>query len=133
MFKLVVTASATGPIIPSSAKYIAVSTRDVFLARSGAFSAASPLAAAPTDTRDLADHLGRRRNALAAAASAIAPAVAEAEAMVAATEDCLIARMSGSGGTVFGLYETAAKAAAAGARIRRERPSWWSWSGGMRP
>jgi 4-diphosphocytidyl-2-C-methyl-D-erythritol kinase len=33
--------------------------------------------------------------------------------------------MSGSGATVFGLYDNSAAAAAAAKRVRRSAPGWW--------
>lgn len=111
---------------------VAVSTRDVFRARTGAFSSAAAFEEAPRDAAHLARILRDRRNDLTAAAAMLAPAIGEAERLVAATEGCLLARMSGSGATVFGLYAGGEEAARAAASIRRERPAWWCWSGAIR-
>jgi 4-diphosphocytidyl-2-C-methyl-D-erythritol kinase len=43
--------------------------------------------------------------------------------------DCLLARMSGSGATCFGLFPNAAAAERAADRIAGE--GWWSWGGGL--
>ncbi len=111
---------------------VAVATKDVFRARSGAFSPAAAFGEAPRDAAHMAGILRGRGNDLTAAAAVLAPAIREAERLVAATEGCLLARMSGSGATVFGLYAGADEAAKAAASIRRERPAWWSWSGAIR-
>jgi len=49
----------------------------------------------------------------------------EALRLVAAGEGCRLARMSGSGATVFGLYEDRLAAAGAAKGIERRRPGWW--------
>ncbi len=67
----------------------------------------------------------KTRNDLAAPAMAEAPQIAEVVAALAASEGCLLARMSGSGATVFGLYGDAATAGRAAARIALARPDWW--------
>ncbi|MGJ3264728.1 MAG: 4-(cytidine 5'-diphospho)-2-C-methyl-D-erythritol kinase [Salinarimonas sp.] len=64
-------------------------------------------------------------NDLEAPAIAVAPVVADVLAAVAATPGCGLARMSGSGATVFGLYGTDAVARAAAARLAAAHPSWW--------
>jgi 4-diphosphocytidyl-2-C-methyl-D-erythritol kinase len=69
--------------------------------------------------------LSAARNDLEPAALAVAPAVGEALTLMRATEDCRLARMSGSGATVFGLFEDCAAAAAAAKEIRQARPGWW--------
>ncbi|MEI6098851.1 MAG: 4-(cytidine 5'-diphospho)-2-C-methyl-D-erythritol kinase, partial [Alphaproteobacteria bacterium] len=38
---------------------------------------------------------------------------------------CRLARMSGSGATCFGLFDTAQQAEAAARALRRSQPSWW--------
>jgi 4-diphosphocytidyl-2-C-methyl-D-erythritol kinase len=77
------------------------------------------------DARSLAMYLDRLFNDLAAPAKAIAPVIMQAESALVATEGCLIARMSGSGATCFGLYETDEGAAAAAALIAKAHPEWW--------
>jgi 4-diphosphocytidyl-2-C-methyl-D-erythritol kinase len=77
-------------------------------------------------TRDaLLSLLARSRNDLEASAIGLAPAIAEALATVRATPGCRLARMSGSGGTVFGLYDDCRAAAAAARRLRAAHPQWW--------
>lgn len=111
---------------------VALATKDVFRARTAGFSGAAAFDEAPRDAAHLARILHDRGNDLTAAAAVLAPAIGEAERMVAATGGCLLARMSGSGATVFGLYAGADEAARAAASIRHERPAWWSWSGAIR-
>jgi 4-diphosphocytidyl-2-C-methyl-D-erythritol kinase len=79
--------------------------------------------------RDVAMYLDRLFNDLAAPAKAIAPVIMHAESALVATEGCLIARMSGSGATCFGLYDSDATAAAAAAKIAEANPNWWVKAG----
>ena len=84
-----------------------------------------PLPAPPAwaDAAALAAWLGREtRNDLEAAAISVAPQVAEVQAALAARPGCLLARMSGSGATVFGLF---AEAEAAQAAVAGLPQGWW--------
>ena len=64
-------------------------------------------------------------NDLEAPARAAEPVVGEALSLVAATQGCCLARMSGSGATVFGLYADRRTAVDAVKALRRTRPRWW--------
>ena len=64
-------------------------------------------------------------NDLEAPAIALFPAVGEVLDEIRASDRCLLTRMSGSGGTCFGLFETAAAAKAAADRLQQARPGWW--------
>jgi len=100
-------------------------TPPVFKARQGPFSAAEPLTQSPADARALAAALAARRNDLTQPAISIEPVVGEVLAALAAGEGCLLARMSGSGATCFGLYATEAEARAAATRLQAAWPGWW--------
>ena len=65
------------------------------------------------------------RNDLEPPALRLAPVVGEVVAEIAAAPGCRLARMSGSGATCFGLFDTAAAAADAARRIGQRRPAWW--------
>ena len=65
------------------------------------------------------------RNDLETAAIALAPAIGEALASMRAATGCRLARMSGSGATVFGLFDDGAASVAAAKEIGRARPGWW--------
>lgn len=73
----------------------------------------------------LLDRLKAARNDLEASSCRVQPIIGEVIALLRTTESCRLARMSGSGATVFGLYDDCAAAAEAARRIRRERPGWW--------
>jgi len=65
------------------------------------------------------------RNDLEPPARQVQPLVGEALAEVARTPGCRLARMSGSGATVFGLHDDHVSAAQAAEIIRGRRPDWW--------
>ena len=75
------------------------------------------------DAADLADWLAGQRNDMQDAAIAAAPVVGAVITALAGTEGCLLARMSGSGATCFGLYAEADAAARAADALAR--PGWW--------
>ena len=69
------------------------------------------------------DWLKGQRNDLEAPALRVTPGIAEAMDAMAAAPDCLLARMSGSGATVFGLFADQATAVRAAESLNR--PGWW--------
>ena len=86
-----------------------------------------PLGEPPTATTptELAAWLAGCRNDLEAPAMAVAPEIGEVLAALRGTENCLLARMSGSGSACFALYATRAEADAAAEQISAQRPGWW--------
>jgi 4-diphosphocytidyl-2-C-methyl-D-erythritol kinase len=71
------------------------------------------------------DWLAAQRNDLQAPAVARAPAIAEALAAAADLPDVRLVRMSGSGATVFALFDTPAAARLAAGWMATNRPRWW--------
>ena len=82
-----------------------------------------------TDATDLAQWLTTQRNDLELPARAHAPVIATVLAAIVAQPGALIARMSGSGATCFGLFATAAAAKQAADAITAAQPLWWVASG----
>ena len=82
--------------------------------------------AAPDDWSPAAviNWLAHQRNDLEAPALRVTPGIAEALAAMNAAPGCRLTRMSGSGATVFGLFDDAA--AAEGATLALQRPGWWA-------
>lgn len=110
---------------------VAVSTPAVFRALACRENAAMPAIPAFADPDRLAEFLKAQRNDLAEPAFRLAPVIADAVAALAAQPDCLIARMSGSGATCFGLFRDEATASAAQSRLHQQSPDWWVASGRM--
>jgi 4-diphosphocytidyl-2-C-methyl-D-erythritol kinase len=104
---------------------LALSTPAVFKARSGPFSAAAPLSEPLPNAVALAQALRLRRNDLTAPAVSLEPMIGEVLAAIEASPACLLARMSGSGATCFGLFATEAEATNAAALLAEGQPNWW--------
>ena len=102
----------------------ALATKDVFAAHGGGFTRPGRFNASLKDAGALASQLGPLGNGLTAAARRLAPEIGEVLEEIEATEGCLLARMSGSGATCFGLYNDEAGATAAAGAIRRAHPDW---------
>jgi 4-diphosphocytidyl-2-C-methyl-D-erythritol kinase len=110
---------------------VALATPAVFRARAEAgagFSAPAALPAAWPDAAAMARDLGPLRNDLEAPAAALCPSVLEVLAALRAQPGCLLARMSGSGATCFGLFAGAAAARRAAAALPA---GWWRAAGGL--
>ena len=73
----------------------------------------------------LARWLTAQRNDLQAAAMALEPVIAQVQAALAAQTGCLLARMSGSGATCFGLFADETAAMAAALVLQQDHPHWW--------
>jgi len=57
------------------------------------------------------------------------PEIAEILTVLDASKECMLARMSGSGATCFGIYPDTIAAKSAAAQIRAVRPRWWVETG----
>ncbi|MCE2509776.1 MAG: 4-(cytidine 5'-diphospho)-2-C-methyl-D-erythritol kinase [Alphaproteobacteria bacterium] len=104
---------------------VALSTAAVFKALGGTVSKPAPREALPEDAAGLARYLKARRNDLAAPAMSLAPGIETVRTAIAATPDCLLSQMSGSGTTCFGLYADRATADVAAATLAEGHPEWW--------
>jgi 4-diphosphocytidyl-2-C-methyl-D-erythritol kinase len=104
---------------------VALSTPSVFRARAGDFTPAAPLTEIPADAHALANALIGRRNDLAQPAMGLEPAVKTMLDAIGGTQGCLLARMSGSGATCFGLYADEATADEAADALAEAYPDWW--------
>lgn len=81
------------------------------------------------DARALAGFLKMQRNDLEAPARTLCPAIAEVLAALAALPGCHFARMSGSGATCFGLFDSRTGAEAAARTLGTRHPGWWVAAG----
>jgi 4-diphosphocytidyl-2-C-methyl-D-erythritol kinase len=103
----------------------AVVTADVFRRLAPPLVEAVPPMPAPQDATELAHELRRRGNDLTQAAIGLCPEIAEALAQIAALPDCLLAQMSGSGASCFGLFANFEQAQRAQAALAARRPHWF--------
>ncbi|CAA6604460.1 4-diphosphocytidyl-2-C-methyl-D-erythritol kinase [Rhodospirillaceae bacterium LM-1] len=104
---------------------IPLATPPVFKARSGPFSAPAAFEATPNGIHDLVRLLRERRNDLAPPAISLVPTIADVKKALEAQNGCLLARMSGSGATCFGLFAHEEEARMAARSLTVSQPSWW--------
>lgn len=74
---------------------------------------------------DVLDVARGGRNDLEPPALAVAPAIGDVLALLAAQPGVVLARMSGSGATCFALFETLAARAVAAEVVKAADPAWW--------
>lgn len=104
---------------------VTMPTPAVFRHRMGAFD--RPLTDADLD-RFSADPLGALAglgNGLTDAARAIQPVIGQALDRLGAADGCRLARMSGSGSAIFGLFDEIVNAETAAAALSEVHPDWW--------
>jgi 4-diphosphocytidyl-2-C-methyl-D-erythritol kinase len=108
---------------------VAVPTREVFAQlglRPGASrKRAGRPQAAPGDLDGVVAMLARQGNDLEAAAIKLKPVISRVLAALRRDPGCQFARMSGSGATCFGLFQSSRAAAAAARRLAAAHPRWW--------
>jgi 4-diphosphocytidyl-2-C-methyl-D-erythritol kinase len=109
---------------------VAVATPSVFRARSGRFSLPMEWPVHGwSDAAGMAASLRDACNDLEEPAMRIAPVIGDSLAALRSAPNCLLARMSGSGATCFGLFADAAVAESAAERLNR--PGWWVRGGAI--
>ncbi|MCJ2083638.1 4-(cytidine 5'-diphospho)-2-C-methyl-D-erythritol kinase [Methylobacterium sp. J-090] len=84
-----------------------------------------PAVAEGADAEAVLASIRPARNDLEAPALGLAPVIGETLRALSAEAGCRLARMSGSGATVFGLFADRAAAVRAARRIRAHHPAWW--------
>ena len=103
---------------------VTVATADVFRSLAHRENEALPPLPETIDFHSLLGWLEATRNDLEVAAETIAPLIGKARASLLRA-DAAFARMSGSGATCFGLFETGNVAKRAAASIRARHPDWF--------
>ncbi len=105
---------------------VALSTESVFgWLRPADRTPLPPLPSRFGSVMELVFWLRKTRNDLFEPAAAKAPAIETAVRLLASDPDCMFARMSGSGATVFGIFFSPEAAVRSAERLREARPDWW--------
>ena len=105
---------------------VGVSTPAVFKALARAENGPMPREVPKLRTAaELAAFVTMQRNDLEAPALTLQPVIGRVKAALSAQAGCMVARMSGSGATCFGLFADPLAASAAARTIRAEEPGWW--------
>lgn len=112
---------------------VAVSTPAVFRALASKDGAPMPEVPACADAATFAAFLLGLRNDLEPPARTLQPQVSEVLAALGAQTGCLLARMSGSGATCFGLFAAEAPARGAAAALAAAAAGWWVQAARMLP
>ena len=103
---------------------VQVSTPSVFGALVSVDNPAMPVIEAG-DFTNFINWLAKCRNDLQAPAISLAPVIGEVLEALSKAQHCALARMSGSGATCFGIFETEAQALDARSAISASHPLWW--------
>lgn len=91
-------------------------------------------AQALASTKAFCDWLAAQsRNDLVTPARGVAPILADVQTALEGLPGCLLARMSGSGGTHFGLFASLPEAETAARDLRLRHPFWWIEPGSILP
>lgn len=109
-----------------------VATRDIFSALKRTDNTAGTFTTPPADTQALATILNERRNDLTEAACRTAPIITEVLKALGSLPGCLLARMTGSGATCFGIFADSPSATVAAAQLTKAHPAWWTKPAGMK-
>ena len=104
---------------------VPLATQHVFKARVGDYSQAARLPNMPQSAAELAAQLSARCNDLQEPAKLLCEPVNDVLMALNDQQDCLLARMSGSGATCFGLFKNALDAEVAASKIRQLDRGWW--------
>jgi 4-diphosphocytidyl-2-C-methyl-D-erythritol kinase len=104
---------------------VATPTPAVFKARRGPFSKPARWSSPPRDFADFAARLQSSANDLTEAAISVTPAIRDVLVALAGLSGCVLARLSGSGATCFGLFPDEGAARAGEASLRAAQPGWW--------
>lgn len=104
---------------------VPLSTADVFKAYDGHFRTPTQDSFSGGLFPDFIEFLSRQGNDLTDAACAAAPIVLEVLRDLTDLPDCALARMSGSGPTCFGLFETQDEAERTARLLTQNRQKWW--------
>ncbi len=98
-------------------------TAEVFKNYKGDFSA--PFDFFLDDTVDLIEFMRSTKNDLQETAISIVPEIQDILSLLKKQAGCIIARMSGSGATCFGIFDNDAKAKSAANDIQEKHHNWW--------
>ncbi len=103
----------------------ALPTKDVFAGLEGRCSSAMRHPPEFASTQAVAGFLRQARNELEAPAIALVPLIGDVLAALDVQKGCLLSRMSGSGATCFGIYESRENALDAAQLLQKAYPEWW--------
>ena len=101
------------------------STAEIFQSFDGTFSQTAEHPKSFSDQKSFYNFLQGQRNDLTEAAVKKIPEIGNILETINAQDGCIISRLTGSGSTCFGLFETPEQSANAAEKIQKEKPHWW--------
>lgn len=102
-----------------------LATQDVFASLGGRYSSAMRHPPEFASTQAVVGFLRQARNDLEAPAIALVPIIGDVLAALDVQKGCLLSRMSGSGATCFGIYDSRENALNAAQLLEKAYPDWW--------
>lgn len=111
---------------------VSLSTADVFRTFDGPLEPEGDNEFAGRDYPAFLDFLNGKKNSLNAPATALASSLVNVLDALSALPGCDLARMSGSGATCFGLFETREAAEKARESLSNKHPNWWIRSSALK-
>jgi 4-diphosphocytidyl-2-C-methyl-D-erythritol kinase len=110
-------------VLVNSLKHL--STEKVFQTYGGAYKSPLTMPLKFGSLQEFCEFLDYQENSLMPAALSVLPELHDVISSLESTENCLLSRMSGSGATCFGLYESEAHAREAKSKIKQKHKNWW--------
>ena len=104
---------------------VELATRDVFAAFEETSGSSRSIADVPSGLAGFVEWLKHYDNDLTRAATVRVPMIADILETLEAQRGCQLARMSGSGATCFGVFESIDQARLAADQLQSQRPEWW--------
>ena len=101
------------------------STADVFQSHEGVFSQEAEYPNDFADKKTLYEFLENQKNDLTDAAIQKIPDIQNILEVIKQQKGCSISRLTGSGSTCFGLFDTIEQSTKAAEQIQKEKPHWW--------
>jgi len=105
------------------------STQDIFEKFNSGYRKTIDLPNSFDSAQDLCTFLKSQHNDLEDAAIRNIPAIYDILTLLDEFDGCMLARMSGSGATCFGIFDTKDQAADAKKKLRQTHPDWWIKAG----
>lgn len=102
-----------------------LATKDVFAGLGGRYSSAMRHPPEFASVQAVVGFLSQAHNDLEAPATALVPIIGDVLAALEVQKGCLLSRMSGSGATCFGVYDSRENALDAAQLLQKAYPEWW--------
>ena len=100
-------------------------THDVFTLYQPDFKVPAPLPQGDVSIEEWIDFLALQENDLQSAAHRLVPVIGNVLSSLRSSQGCLLHRLSGSGATCFGIFDSSQSARVAAKALSNSHPDWW--------